>query len=434
MISSATLALANHHASQFASAQPFRHVVIEDFFEPTIAHTLLTDFPGFDRQYALNEMGEVGGKAVRMNVREISDLYRRVDEYIQGREFLDYVSRVTGIPDLLYDVDYVGGGTHENIEGQSLDMHVDFNYHPGTRWHRRLNLIVYLNPEWEEHWGGTLKLDADPWNDATNVSKSVLPLFNRCVIFETTESSWHGFDRITLPADRKDLSRRSFAIYLYTRERPAAETAPSHATVYVPDGMPAGLTAGTTLTDADVLMLQQRFDNLRGQMRFLYEREKHFAGRIATLEHVLAEANAALRAPVGGYLTQPAPVTGWWPDGWAGKDVAFTLTPQVDADAFTLVLRAPAGLGAAQRVSIDIDGQVSEADIAPGRTQELTVERAMSAGTAVQVRVRARDVEGPAARGGQDARELAWFWVDAHLHHTGRTPPSRGALRRLLGR
>ena len=85
----------------FQNAQPFRHVAIDDFFSRPLCERLLADFPGFEARHALNEMGEVGGKAVRMDVRDISDAYRNLDRYLQTPEFLGYVSAITGIPDLL---------------------------------------------------------------------------------------------------------------------------------------------------------------------------------------------------------------------------------------------------------------------------------------------------------------------------------------------
>jgi len=281
-------------AREFAAATPFRHVVVDGFLDEALCRRLLAEFPGFEARHAINELGQVGGKAVRPDVRDISATYRALDDHIRSPDFLDLVGRITGIPGLLYDPDYVGGGTHENVHGQGLDAHVDFNYHPGTRWHRRLNLIVYLNPEWDEAWGGALELQSDPWDPQHNRVRAVAPLFNRCVIFETNEISWHGFRRIELPEERRGLSRKSFAIYLYTRERPATETAPSHATVYVPDGMPEGLQAGAVLSAAQVEDLSARFAHLRGQLRFLYEREKQFTAQLAALEGALAEARDRL--------------------------------------------------------------------------------------------------------------------------------------------
>ena len=107
---------------------------------------------------------------------------------------------------VLRDVDlaYFGGGTHENLQGQDLDAHIDFNYHPLTRQHRRLNLIIYLNEQWQDEWGGSLQLHRDPTlPPQSDEIVTVTPLLNRCVIFETSERSWHGFRRIDLPADRQ---------------------------------------------------------------------------------------------------------------------------------------------------------------------------------------------------------------------------------------
>ena len=125
---------------------------------------------------------------------------------------------------------------------------------------------MYLNPEWDAEWGGELRLVEDPWSGIGS-THAVAPLFNRCVVFETNEVSWHGFEQIRLPPERAGITRKSFAIYLYTRERPAAETAPPHATIYVPAGMPSELLVGSTL-DADSHMdLRVRFARLRGQLR-----------------------------------------------------------------------------------------------------------------------------------------------------------------------
>ena len=259
----------------FAQARPFRHVVIDNFLSEEFCRALLEEFPAFDKKRALNEMGQLGAKAVVETLPGIGPAYREFDGLIQSPEFLGKIEAITGISRLLYDPHYTGGGTHENRHGQDLDIHVDFNYHPKTQSHRRLNLILFLSPEWQAEWGGCLELHRDPWGaPEEDEVVTVVPLLNRCVIFETTETSWHGFRRIAVPDER--ISRKSLAIYYYTAERPAEETAAPHGTVYVPWRLPEKLKAGYTLTEDDVQALGEQVSRRNELLRFLYEREKEF--------------------------------------------------------------------------------------------------------------------------------------------------------------
>ena len=404
-------------AQAFRDGEPFRHVVIEGFFEPQLCREILDDFPRFEDHYALNEMGEVGGKAVRMNVREVSDAFRALDRYLQSCEFLDFISSVTGIPNLLYDPDYVGGGTHENRDGQGLDAHVDFNYHPRTRTHRRLNLIVYLNNEWEESWGGALELHSNPWNPGVNRTRRILPLFNRAVIFETNEISWHGFSRIDLPADRKAYSRKSFAIYLYTQERPAQETAPPHATIYVPDALPSDLVVGKTLSADDVAELQARFTRLRTQLRYLYDREKQFGGQMVAVEGALGEAREALRLPLQGYASQSGPPDGMWPDRWVGNEFACRFVAQRKVRALELDLWIPDQLDGEQTLDVEVAGKRSRHVVARGR-RRITIDAPAAAGAEIGLRIRSSLQFVPAQVGeSSDDRQLAFRLLDAILRH-----------------
>ena len=406
------------HRDAFRSAHPFRHVVIPSFFRGEFSERLLADFPRFEARHALNEMGEIGGKAVRMDVCDIAESYRELDRFLRSEEFLGYVSRVTGIPDLLYDPDYVGGGTHENRHGQSLDAHVDFNYHPRTNWHRRLNLIVYLNREWGEDWGGALELHANPWSAAENRTVSVAPLFNRCVIFETTESSWHGFSEIALPPSKHGHSRKSFAIYLYTRERPREETAPPHATVYVPDAMPAGWAPGRVLDESDVRNLTQRFTRLRAQLRYLYEREKRFGDEIAALKQALGESRRAHKLDLEGYATQPDGVEGVWPDGWAGREVTLRFVPSVPVKGLLLDLWCPAELEADQSLEIRVGHVAAVEQLRRGRRTKVKLAVRAGAGEAIAWTMRAARTWTPAASGASgDERPLAYKIVSASLQH-----------------
>ncbi len=417
-VNPAVLQRADEIGRQFVAAQSFRHVVIADFLERSLCERLLADFPGFENRHALNEMGEVGGKAVRMDVRDISDSYRELDCYLQTEEFLGFVSRATGIPDLLYDPDYVGGGTHENRDGQGLDAHVDFNYHPRTGWHRRLNLIVYLNPRWQAEWGGALELHSDPWNTAADRVVPIAPLFNTCAIFETTENSWHGFSQIRLPADATHLSRKSFAIYLYTRERPTEQSAPPHATVYVPEAMPADLQIGHTLREDDIGELSGRFARLRTQLRYLYEREKHFGAQIATLERALDEARAGQRLELQGYATQPDGVRGVWPDGWAGTEVGARIVPTRAITGLRLELWSPPQVGGDHELHIEFGGNAFTQILRPGMRTPIQLRLRARAGDEVDLKIRTTRSWTPAADGSSgDQRALAYKLLSAELDH-----------------
>jgi len=283
-----TLADLDRHAAAFARREPFRHVVIDGFLAPDYAAALLASFPPFERGNARNEAGELGGKSTIERIRGLGAPYAALDELIQTHAFLDLVGRVTGIPDLLYDPDYFGGGTHENREGQDLDPHVDFNRHPREGWHRRLNLIVYLNHDWDDAWGGSLELHSDPRSPDDRVTL-VTPLFNRCVIFETTEWSWHGFGRITLPPDGRALSRKSIALYFYTRERPTEELADTHSTIYVDRPLPERFRAGMTLDEHDV-------DELRALLARRDQHNQRLYRDITRLAGDLERTQAALYA------------------------------------------------------------------------------------------------------------------------------------------
>lgn len=278
LVNAAVLDAADELARSFASARPFRHVAIDDFFQPEVARDLADHFPAFDERQARNENGVTGAKAVNENVRDLGPAWVRLDDAVSGAPFRELVSRITGIPHLQYDPYYFGGGTHENLHGQGLDAHVDFNLHPVTRLHRRLNLIVYLTEEWRDEWGGSIRLHKDPYLPPEKDEIAVVtPRFNRAVIFETNEHSWHGFPRIDLPEDKRHVSRRSFALYYYTVTRPARELGPEHSTIYVEPPLPDSLKVGEPLGADQLEHLQsliaardQHLRRLYGNIKQLY--------------------------------------------------------------------------------------------------------------------------------------------------------------------
>jgi hypothetical protein len=278
VISAETLAAAQAIRRSFREAKPFRHVVIEGFLESSACESLLRDFPAFSDKYAADEHGGVGRKAVVERAADVSPFYRSFYDYINSPPFLQAMSALTGIDELIADPTLFGGGTHENLEGQGLNVHIDFNIDERRMLHRRVNLLIYLNKEWEDAWGGAIELHSDPFNPAVDEFKSFLPLFNRAVLFETNEYSWHGFRRIALPPDKAHLSRKSFSIYLYTKDRPAEEVVAPHTTFYVSEPMPAHIRAGHTLTEEDMreidIRMQGRDGLLRMYQKLLIEKEQ----------------------------------------------------------------------------------------------------------------------------------------------------------------
>jgi len=265
------LAGAGGLAEEFRQAEPFRHIVIDDFLSDEYCQRLIDEFPDFDEKLAINEDGLAGAKAVHQEIRQLGPAYCSLDELSRSEVFRELIGEITGVDELQHDPRYIGGGTHENLDGQNLEAHVDFNYHPVTSLHRRLNLIVYLNPEWDDNWGGSLQLHRDPYLlPSQDEIKLVTPLANRCVMFETTEHSWHGFKRIVLPEDKKDLSRRSFALYYYTDSRPPEETGLKHSTIYVGEHLPEWYAEGMTLDAAELQHISSMVTSRDQHIKRLY--------------------------------------------------------------------------------------------------------------------------------------------------------------------
>jgi len=277
-------------AQNFASAKPFGHVVIDGFFTKAFCQQLLDQFPAFHDRDAIDENQTVGKKAVVERVSQLGSAYQQLDRLVQSQAFLDVVSDITGIPDLIYDPHYIGGGTHNNQHGQALDPHVDFTHHPITSHHRRLNVIVYLNHEWDSAWGGNIEFHQNPrLPTAEDQVISVRPLFNRAVIFATHNHSWHGFPTIQLPPDQRHISRKSFALYYYTQQRP--EGVEPHSTIYVERHLDDKFQAGHTLGEADVAELKallgrrdQHLDRLYATITDQTKRISQLRAEVSTLK------------------------------------------------------------------------------------------------------------------------------------------------------
>jgi Rps23 Pro-64 3,4-dihydroxylase Tpa1-like proline 4-hydroxylase len=132
--------------------------------------------------------------------------------------FIAQLEEMSGIHSLIPDKSLYGGGIHSISRGGFLKIHADFNWHEEMQVHRRMNLLLYLNSEWDHRWGSALEL----WNkDMTKKVQEVMPVSNRLVIFNTSDFSFHGHpDPLKCPPSRQ---RLSIALYYYSKSRPAHE-------------------------------------------------------------------------------------------------------------------------------------------------------------------------------------------------------------------
>lgn len=195
---------------------PFPHAVIDDLWDPSDLQVAAAEFPAphDPRWQTYTDPEEQGKRAAGADAW--GPAVRAFFETTSSPTFTSYLTALTGIADL--HADTLGGGMHETGEGGKLGMHVDFNLHPVTGWPRRLNLLVFLNEEWDCDWGGCLYLGADR-------QITVEPVFNRTVIFECSDASWHGHPHPITGA----YLRRSLAAYYYTETGPIGT---AHDTIY----------------------------------------------------------------------------------------------------------------------------------------------------------------------------------------------------------
>jgi hypothetical protein len=267
---------------QFQTADPFPWLVLEDFLTENFVLQLITDFPqpGPDyAKYCLGDDGKLGPNYANPNPQEFPPAFQLLDSLISSDEFVTLLSKLTGIPDLEYDPDYFGGGIRESQSQVFLPPHIDFNHHPRTVAHRRLNLLVYLNEDWMEEWGGAIQVHKDPRVHRTDsMVASFAPVLNRCFVFETSERSWHGFNRLVPPPGR---SRRAFTVYYYTKDRPDADTVNWHNTEYVEPPLPARFAAGYTLAGEDELLLTEAIVRRDARIEMLYRIRAEADGKYA---------------------------------------------------------------------------------------------------------------------------------------------------------
>ena len=411
MISKSVLSASSRLRAEFQAAKPFKHLCIDDFLMEEAAERALHDFPAFDNRKAINEYGEVGRKAVHSNLAEISPFFADMYSWLFSDDFLKSMSAITGIEDLIGDPTLYGGGTHENLHGQALDPHVDFNYVAGGQAHRRVNLLVYLNKGWRPEWGGSIELHSNPREPATNDIKSFSPGFNRAVLFETNEYSWHGFPLIHLPESERDhRSRKCLSIYLYTRNRPAEEIAGTHGTFYVQRPLSPEIAPGRLLTENDAAWIDLAVRSRDKSIETYQKLEERLGRELDRLQRYVGEILAAIRLPSLGFALQTRQLGGLlWQDGFVSASCGFELRAMADLTRVELHGFLPERTNFSPTITIDVDGNAT-ASVAPAAgTFALALPIQIKKGQLFKFSVRSSQTHNQKAAGeGEDARDLAF--------------------------
>ena len=212
----------------YCFADPFPHIVIDNFLPKVFIEKILVNFPSESKETDILFDGNYAGHHKRqIYPHNCDEFVRNTFSFFNSAPFLCFLEGLTTINGIISDPYFSGGGFHEISRGGQLGIHADFRIHEKLHLNRRLNVLIYLNKDWKEEYGGELEI----WNmNAKLKARSIAPIFNRCVIFNTDADSYHGHpDPLNTP---ESVKRKSLALYYYTASKKIYEELPMYSTMY----------------------------------------------------------------------------------------------------------------------------------------------------------------------------------------------------------
>jgi hypothetical protein len=211
--------LGKAYKETYKNAEPFPNIYFKNFFNEAMLEEVLAEFEDLDKGETIKYHTPNEVKLASKGETRFGPKTKGFVHFLNSEPFLHFLQELTSIDEtLLPDPYFEGGGFHQTKPGGFLKIHADFNKHKLTRLDRRLNILVYLNKDWKDEYGGHFEL----WDkEMTRCVKKVAPEFNTLAMFSTTDFSYHGLPNpLTCPPDR---SRKSLALYYYSNGRPAHE-------------------------------------------------------------------------------------------------------------------------------------------------------------------------------------------------------------------
>jgi len=205
----------NELSQKYQKATPFPSICIDNFLTPEFLELVMDAYPEY------NEAIEIGhefsslneNKKVQITIpNKFPEPLQKLTELLASKRFIENMETLSGIKNLIWDPSFTGGGMHLTNSSGLLDVHLDFNFEKKLNLFRRINILIYLNKEWHFEWGGNVEL----WDkNVASCEGSFEPIANRCVIFSTSDISFHGVTAVTCP---EGVSRNSFAAYYYSED------------------------------------------------------------------------------------------------------------------------------------------------------------------------------------------------------------------------
>lgn len=196
--------------------EPFDYWVFDNFLDYDLAKKLSKEFIDYNDPNWFCYNNPLEYKKTLNNWYFFPPTTYQFMAHLNSPEFISYISDVAGIKTLYPDIGLHGAGWHIHGRGGKLNLHFDYSVHPKLQLQRKLNIIIYLTEDWDVSWGGNLEFWSHDFETKRpkNKVKVVDNIFNRAVLFDTTQNSWHGFpDQLTCP---EGVYRKSIAMYYLT--------------------------------------------------------------------------------------------------------------------------------------------------------------------------------------------------------------------------